>query len=92
MQPKIERLYPFLWNSPSVWLGPILRFEGFLNVKSSGFKNIAGTLWFASGFSLLASGPLSPWKFLLTPACHNPTHLFTLLCVRRPGVSGEQNK
>ena len=42
---------PFPWNSPSVWLGLILRFEEFLNMKSSSFKNTAGSLWFISGFS-----------------------------------------
>lgn len=36
---------------PSVWLGLIRRFEEFLNVKSSCFKNTAGGLQFASGFS-----------------------------------------
>lgn len=50
-QPETERVCPFLWNSPSVWLGLILRFEEFLNVKSSSFKNTAGSLWFPSGFS-----------------------------------------
>nr|KAF6310644.1 hypothetical protein mMyoMyo1_008708 [Myotis myotis] len=64
MQPKIGRIYPCIWNSPSVWLVPILRFEEFLHVNLSSFKDIAGSLWFASGFSpssvALISCPLSP--------------------------------